>query len=99
MSKNLTAVFHRRSERERLAAGTGAEIQHLFSRSGASKQRRDLRAFVLHLEPALQESRFGGDRRVATLRAQRNAQAGRRPARWLRLEMRERFVHFLTRRT
>ena len=49
---------------KRLAAGAGAEIDHLLARLGAGKQRGQLRAFVLHLDHAFEESGLGMDRRA-----------------------------------
>ncbi len=47
---NLAAVFHRRGERQRLAAGAGAKIDHLLAGLGAGKQRGELRALVLDFD-------------------------------------------------
>ncbi len=56
-----------RGQRQRLAAGAGAEVEHLLARAGADHQRGDLAALVLHLEPALLEGRLVLDIGVAPL--------------------------------
>ena len=67
-------------KRQRLAAGAGAEIEHLLAGLGAREQRRELRALVLHLDKALNEGRLGMDRRGFWRRRKRDAQAPGRPA-------------------
>ena len=59
----LSLVLHGGGERQRLAAGAGAEIDHLLAGLRAGKQRGELRAFVLHFDQALDEGRLGMDRR------------------------------------
>jgi hypothetical protein len=61
IGKYLAAVFHCRRQRQRLAAGTGAIVEHLHAGGGAGKLGDDLRAFVLHLEPALLVAGLGLD--------------------------------------
>ena len=48
-------VAHLRAERERLAAGAGAEVDHHLAAFGAGEQREQLAAFVLHFDQALLE--------------------------------------------
>ena len=57
-----------RRQRQRLAAGARAQIEHLQARAGAAEQGCHLRALVLHLEPAL------------AVRASPPRRAGARPA-------------------
>ena len=59
------------------------------------QQGRELRAFVLDFDQALQERRLGVDRRVLGLRAELDAQAERRPARRLGRKMGERGLRLL----
>ena len=66
----LALVLHRRRERQRLAAGAGAEVDHLLAGLGAGKQRGKLRALVLDLDQALDEGRLGMDRRALGVGAQ-----------------------------
>ena len=61
---DLAAVFHRRRERQRLAAGAGAEIDHLLAGLCAGKERGKLRALVLDFDQALEKGRLGVDRRA-----------------------------------
>ena len=77
----LALVLHRRRERQRLAAGAGAEIDHLLAGLGVGQQRGKLRAFVLDFDQALDEGRLGMDRRAAGIGGEHDAQAVRRPAR------------------
>ncbi len=80
----LAGVLHRCRQRERLAARTGAKIEHLLPRLGAGKHDRDLRGLVLHLEPALAVSRLRLDMGTARRpRALRDAHAERRVRRGL----------------
>src|ERR1700682_6358026 len=55
MGENLAVIFHCCRKRERLAARARAEIEHLLARFRAGKERRHLRALVLHLEPTFLE--------------------------------------------
>ena len=57
-------VAHQCAEREGLAAGTGAKIDHHFAAPGRDQLREQLRAFVLHLERAGLEQRMPVDRRL-----------------------------------
>ena len=86
----LAAVLHRRRERERLAAGAGAEIDHLLARLGAREQRGELRALVLHLDQALDEGALGVDGGILGIGRKRDAKPDRRPARGLRRKIGER---------
>ncbi len=87
---DLAVIFHCRRQRQRLAAGAGAEIDHLLARLGARQQRGDLRALVLHLDHALDEGGLGMDRGVLGVGRERDAKPDRRPARRLRIEVGER---------
>ena len=80
---DLALVFHRRGERERLAAGPGAEVEDLHARLGFGQQRRELRALVLHFDQAFDIGRVGGERRRAPVGAHGDAQADR--GEWRRL--------------
>ncbi len=51
---NLAVIFHRRGQRQSLAAGAGAQIDHLLAGLGAREQRGKLRAFVLDFDLAFQ---------------------------------------------
>ena len=62
--EDLSLVLHHGGKRQRLAAGAGAEIDHLLAGLGAGKQRGQLRTFVLHFDHALEEGRLGMDRRA-----------------------------------
>src|SRR5690606_32114237 len=82
---------------ERLAAGAGTEIQHLHPGFCTGEFGNDLRAFVLHLEPALLKGwavlyigmpAVGGNRR--------NTDAMRGEASRCRLMTGERFKHSFT---
>ena len=73
--------MHRRRQRERLAAGAGAQIDHVLARLCTGEQRGELRALVLHLHHALDERRLGVDRRILGIGLERDAQPERRPAR------------------
>ena len=86
---DLAVVLHRRGERQRLAAGAGAKIDHLLAGLGAGKKRSELRAFVLDFDAALEERRLGMDRRAFGIRRETDAQAPRRPSRRLSAEMRK----------
>jgi hypothetical protein len=84
VGEDLTGVAHGGGQREGLAAATGAEVQHLLALDLAGRGGRDLRAQVLHLEPALGEGRHGLDRRGAIGGAARECgrrSPARRPAR------------------
>ena len=78
-----------RRERERLAAGAGGEIDNLLPGLRARQQRGKLRAFVLHLDRALEKGRLGMDGRVLRVRRELDAQALRRPSGWLGMQMLE----------
>ena len=62
------------------------------------QERRELRALVLDLEPALEELRLAVQRRPAPVLAERDAQADRRMRRPHRRKMREPVLHLLARR-
>ena len=87
---DLALVFHRRGERERLAAGAGAEVEDLHAGLGVGQQRRELRALVLHLDEAFDIGRVGRERRRAPVGAHGDAQADRRERRRLGREIGER---------
>ena len=61
---NLAVVVHRRRQRQRLAAGAGAEIDDLLAGRGAREQRGELGAFVLDFDRPLMKRRLGMDRRA-----------------------------------
>ena len=75
---DLAALLHHGRERQRLAAGAGAEIDHLLAGLGAAQQRGELRAFVLHFDHALEKRRLGMDRRAFGVR--RPSRCAGRPA-------------------
>ena len=52
---DLAAIFHRCGERQRLAAGAGAEVEHLFARFAAGEQSGELRTFVLDFDLAFED--------------------------------------------
>ena len=85
--ENLAFVVHRRRERERFAAGAGAQIDHLLAAFGAGKQRCELRAFVLDFNQTLDESGLGMDGGIFRLGFLFDAKTERRPARGLRVEI------------
>ncbi len=80
-------VVHHRRQRQRLAAGAGAKIDHLLAGLGAGEQGRELRALVLDFDHALDEGLFRMDRRALAPGGDADAQAPRRPARRLRREI------------
>jgi hypothetical protein len=45
-------VAHGRAQRQRLAAGAGAEVHHHLAALGVGEQGQQLAAFVLHLDHA-----------------------------------------------
>ncbi len=86
---DLAAVLHRGGQRQRLAAGAGAEIDDLLAGLGAGEERGELRAFVLDFDAAFEESRLGMNRRAFGIRRKPDAQPDRRPSRRLGVKMRE----------
>ena len=58
-------VAHRRAQRQRLAAGAGAEVDHHLAALGVGQQRQQLAAFVLHLDLAAREDVELVQRRLA----------------------------------
>ncbi len=92
---DLAAIFHRRRQRQRLAAGAGGEIDHLLAGLGAGKNRGKLRAFVLDFDGTLAKGRLGVDRRASGIGGQPDAQPHRRPPRRLDIEMGELRQHLL----
>ena len=58
-------VAHRRAERQRLAAGAGAEVDHHLAALGVEQQRQQLAALVLHLDVAAREDIELVQRRLA----------------------------------
>ena len=87
---DLALVLHDRGERQRLAAGAGAEIDDMLARPRIDQQSRELGALVLHLDQALDEGGLGMDRRILGVGPEHDAQSERRPARRRRAQMRER---------
>src|SRR5262249_22998808 len=77
--KDLPAVPQQRGERQRLAAGAGAEVDHLVAGPRARQERGELRALVLHLDMAGEKFWLGVDRDVTGIGRKRDAQADRRP--------------------
>src|SRR5438067_4887971 len=51
---NLAAIVHRRCERQGFTSSAGAQIDDLLARFGVRQQRRELRAFVLDFDLALE---------------------------------------------
>ena len=88
-------ALHHRRQRQGLAAGAGAEIDHLLAGLCGRQQRRQLRALVLHLDRALDEILLGMDAGIAGVGAEFDAQAERRPWRRLHAEMGQRGQHLL----
>ena len=84
---DLTLVFHRRGERERLAAGPGAKVEDLHASLGFGQKSGELRALVLHLDQAFDIGRVGRQRRRAPVGAHGDAQADRREWRRFRREI------------
>src|SRR5262249_14167504 len=87
---DLPAPLHGGRKRQGLAAGAGAEIDHLLAGFGARAERRNLRALVLHLDKSLEKGRLRMDRRTLGIGGKSDAQPDRRPARGHRLEVGER---------
>ena len=87
--EDLALVLHHGGERQRLAAGAGAEIDHLLAGLGDGEQGRKLRALVLHLDHPFQESGLGMDRRALGVGGKANTQTPRRPARRLGVQIGE----------
>jgi hypothetical protein len=88
-------ALHQRCQRQGLAAGAGAEIDHLLARPGRRQQGRELRALVLHFNRALDEILLGVNAGIARVGAEFDAQADRRPWRRLHAEMGQRRQHLL----
>ena len=85
MGMDLAAIVHRSRQGQRLAAGTGAEVEHLPAGRRARKERGDLRSLVLDFEPALLEAGFHLDIGMATIALdRRDAHADRRQGARLR---------------
>src|SRR3954463_15756334 len=82
-------ILHRPCERERLAAGAGAEIDHVLARLRAREKRRELGSLVLHLYHALNERGLSMDRGILGAGFERNPQPERRPARRHGIEVRK----------
>ena len=59
VGEDLAGVLHLRRERQRLAAGSCTQIQHLKARAGSSEKGGKLGAFVLDFAPAGLKSGFG----------------------------------------
>ena len=87
---NLPVVLHRGRQGQRLAAGPGAEIDHLFARLRSRQQRGELRAFVLDFDQSLDKGMLGMDRRTFGAGIELDPQPDRRPARRLCLEIGQR---------
>ena len=94
---DLALVVHRGGERQRLAAGAGAEVEDLHPGLGLREERRKLRAFVLQLDETLDVSRVGGERGRAPVGAHGDPQAHGRERRRLGLEMSERAERLVAR--
>ena len=60
--EDLALVLHHGGQRQRLAAGAGAEIEHLLAGLGAGEQRRQLRALVLNFDQTFKKGRLGVNR-------------------------------------
>ena len=56
---------HHRAQRQRLAAGAGAEVHHHLAALGIRQQRQQLAALVLHLHPTVDEGLAAVERRLA----------------------------------
>ena len=96
IGRNQTApALHHGRQRQRLAAGPGAKVDHLLAGFCAGQQRRELRALVLNLDGALDEILLGVDAGIAGIGAERDPQAQRRPRRRRRAEMPQRGQHLL----
>ena len=85
--EDLALVLHHCRQRQRLAAGTRAEIDHLLAGLGAAEQRSELRALVLNFHQTFKKRRFGMDGRALCVRSESDAQAPRRPGRRLGREV------------
>ncbi len=88
-------ALHHRRQRQGLAAGAGAEIDHLLAGFRRRQQRGELRALVLHFNGALDEIFLGMNAGIAGVGAKLDAQAERRPRRRHGAEMRESTQHLL----
>ncbi|MNL44707.1 hypothetical protein D3C87_1673000 [compost metagenome] len=62
---DLALIVHAGSHGQRLAAAARAIIEDLFAFMRTCKIGNNLRALVLHFEPAFLEGQFGGDVRQA----------------------------------
>ncbi len=69
--EDLARVLHHRRQRQRLAAAARAKVDHLLAGLGTGEQRRQLRAFILDFNAALDEDGLGLDRRAFSARATR----------------------------
>ena len=78
---DLAQVLHAGGERERLAAGAGAQIEDLHAWLGAGDERGELRALVLHFHEALDIGGIGRERRRTPVGARRDPDANRRERR------------------
>ena len=94
---NLAAIVHLRRQGERLAAAAGAEIEHLLARLRCAEQRGELRALVLYFDKAFDEGGLRIQRRGAAVGRRRDAQTELRERRRLRIKMRQRREHVVTR--
>src|ERR1051326_6519416 len=92
----LALVGHRGRERQGLAAAAGAEIEHLLAGLRRREQSRKLRALVLNFDEALEIYRLGMDSGALGVGGERDAQALRRPARRLGLQIGETGLHVVT---
>jgi fumarylacetoacetate (FAA) hydrolase family protein len=70
---DLAAIVHQTGERQGLAAGSGAKVDHLHARVRRGELGGELRALVLHLDPAFLESGFRLDGGLARLLPQADA--------------------------
>ncbi len=82
--EQAAAIGHQRGERQRLAAGSGAEVDHRLAGLCSCQQGDELRALVLDLEAAGEEGRFGLERWPSPVHAGLEAQRIGRPGAGLR---------------
>ncbi len=75
--KQPAAVFHRRRQRQRLAAGAGAEVDHRLAGLRARHQRHKLGTFVLHFDQPFEKGRLGLNGRTFGIGFRRDAQPDR----------------------
>ena len=76
---DLATVVHRRGERQRLAASSGAQIDHLLAGFGVGQKRRELGALILDFDLAFKKNRLGMDCGTFGLSGKPKTQPDRRP--------------------